>query len=297
MKESPNIVQSWMEAIRLRTLPIPTIQVLTGTVLAYADTGSFNPLMAFYALLVAVCVTIGTNIINDVIDDEKGSDTTRRAGFLKVIPAGLISRQTMRLAGFAFFGAALLFGIPLWFHAGWPLFVAVVFSVVCGYCYTGGPYPISYLGLSELFVLIFYGGVCIGASYYVQTLDFSGTVFLCILQMGCLAILPNALNNFRDMYEDAAANKQTLSVRYGRTFAKREIAFLTFFPFVLNLLWLFAGYSLAAFLPLLLIPMAFLFVKSVWETEPSPLFNRFFGLSVLIHFLFGALLATGWLLN
>lgn len=297
MKETPNSVQTWMEAVRLRTLPIPTIQVLTGTALAYADTGSLNILLALYALLVAVFVTIGTNVMNDVIDDEKGSDQPKRLGFLKVIPAGLISRQTMKIVGFAAFGATLLFGVPLWLHAGWPLFLAVVISVICGYCYTGGPYPISYLGLSELFVLIFYGGVCILASYYVQTLEFTGTALLCALQMGCLAILPNALNNFRDMHDDAQAKKLTLAVRFGRSFAKREIAFLTFFPFLLNLLWLSAGYSLAAFLPLLLIPMAFLFVKSVWETEPGPMFNKFFGLSVLIHFLFGLLLVVGWLIN
>lgn len=297
MKESPNMVQAWIEAVRLRTLPIPTIQVLTASALAYADTGAFNFLLAFYAWLVAVFVTIGTNIINDVIDDEKGSDHTKRVGFLKVIPAGLISRETMRTAGFSAFGIALLCGIPLWIHAGWPLFIAVIFSVICGYCYTGGPYPISYLGLSELLILIFYGGVCIGATYYVQTLAFTGTAFLCALQMGCLAILPGALNNFRDMHDDAKANKKTLAVRFGRGFAKKEIAFLTFFPFILNFLWLPSGYALAAFLPLLLIPMAFLFVKSVWETEPGPLFNKFFGLSVLIHFLFGLLLVAGWLMN
>jgi 1,4-dihydroxy-2-naphthoate octaprenyltransferase len=297
MKETPTIVQAWMAAVRMRTLPIPTIQVLTGTALAYFSTGSINFLMAFYTWLVAVFVTIGTNLINDVIDDEKGGDKPTRVGFLKVIPEGLISRNTVRIAGFSAFGAAVLCGIPLGIHAGWPLFFIVILSVICGYCYTGGPYPISYLGLSELFVLMFYGFVCVSASYYVQALELSSAAVLCSLQMGLLAVLPNALNNFRDMYEDAQSNKQTLAVRFGRTFARREIASITTLPFILNLLWFFHGYPVAALLPLLLIPMAFLFLKSIYETEPGPLFNKFFGLSVMIHFLFGLLLVIGWFLG
>lgn len=297
MQKTPNLIQAWATAARLRTVPIPTIQVLTGTCLAYSITGIINWPMLLCTWLVAVFITMGTNLINDVIDYDKGGDQPKRVGFLKVISAGLIPRNQVMMAGIACFILTILFGIPLALHSGWFLFLLILLSVAMAYCYTGGPYPISYLGLSELFILIFYGFLCVGAAYYVQIGSLSVPALLCALQMGLLAILPNALNNFRDMYDDAENNKLTLAVRFGKTFAKWEIALLTFLPFILGTAWISFGYMDAGVIPLLLLPMAFLFVRSVWVTDPGPSFNRLFGLSVLVHFLFGLFLVVGFFLG
>ena len=297
MKKTPKIVQAWATAARLRTLPIPTIQVLTGAALAYSITGAMNLSILFFTWLVAVFITIGTNLINDVIDFDKGENQPKRVGFLKVISAGIISRKNVQLAGLSSFALALFFGMFLGIHAGWGVFLVIILSAICGYCYTGGPYPISYLGLSELFILVFYGGVCVGAAFYLQTGYLSFAAMLCAFQMGLLAILPNALNNFRDIHEDAGNNKFTLAVRFGQAFARWELAILTFLPFFLGIIWLFLGYVEAALIPAFLLPMAFLFIKGLWVTEPSPLFNRFFALSVLLHFLFGVFLVIGFFLE
>lgn len=292
--KKPNLIKAWATAARLRTLPIPTIQVFTGTALAYSLTGSINWLIFLCTWLVGIFITMGVNLINDVIDYDKGADQPKRVGFLKVISAGIISRKKVLIAGISCLTLTALFGIPLAIHSGWPLYLLILLSIAMAYCYTGGPYPLSYLGLSELFILIFYGCVCVGAAYFVQTGSLSFPIILCALQMGLLAILPNALNNFRDMYDDAENHKLTLAVRFGRTFAKWEIAFLTFMPFILGLIWLPLEFIEAAWIPLLLLPMAFLFVRSVWTTAPGPLFNRLFGLSVLVHFLFGLFLVVGF---
>lgn len=297
LKKMPTTLQAWVMAIRPRTLPIPSIQVLTGTALAYSVSGYIDLVLALCTLMVAVFITIGTNLINDVYDLEKGSDSHNKVGFTKVIREGFLSKEQVYAGGMIAFALAVFFAVPLMLSAGWFMLPIVVLSVICGYCYTGGPYPISYLGFSELFILIFYGFVCVVSAFYVQTGFVEESVVLASAQMGLLAILPNALNNFRDMFEDARVNKLTLAVRFGRYFAKREIAMLTFLPFVLNLLWFPFGYPMAASLPLLLIPLAFLFVRSVWITEPGPIFNRYFKLSVLVHFLFGFMLVLGWLFN
>lgn len=297
IKRMPTTLQAWAIAIRPRTLPIAFIQVATGTALAYVASGVINWVLAIYTLFIAVFITIGTNLINDVYDVERGGDPIKRVGFQKVIRTGLLSKKDVYTGGILAFGLAVLFSIPLSLSGGWFMLPIVVLSVICGYCYTGGSYPICYLGLSELFILVFYGFVCVISAFYIQTGFVDVAAFLAAAQMGMLAILPNALNNFRDMFEDAEVNKLTLAVRFGRYFAKREIATLTFFPFVLNLLWLKVGYSAAAFLPLFLIPLAFLFVRSVWITEPGPIFNRYFRLSVLVHFLFGFMLIIGWFLG
>ena len=296
-KNDLNMIQAWMTAVRARTIPIPTIQVMTGTALAYAYLGSINWLMVFFTWVVAVMITFGTNLINDVYDIEKGGDHENRVGHLKVIRAGLISQKMVFIAGLTAFGIAILFSIPLAAHAGWGIFFLVTLCATIGYGYTGGPYPICYMGLSEVFILLFYGFVLVGASFYVQTGYMTGPAYFLGFQMGLLAILPNALNNFRDMYEDAEVKKLTFAVKHGATFARWEIALLTAIPFILCIGWLVAGYPESAFMPLLLTPMAFLFVRSVWTTKPGPLFNRYFALSVLIHFFFGLLMVVGFLLR
>lgn len=293
---TPTTLRAWMMAIRLRTLPIPTIQVLTGSALAYVSTGHINVILALFTWLVAICITIGTNLINDVFDFEKGGDSLQRIGHLKVIRAGYLSKAQVFAGGLLMFALAILCSVPLILETNQWLLPIVLLSIVCGYCYTGGPYPICYLGLSEVFIFVFYGGVCVISSFFVQTGSINAASILLSIQMGTLAILPNALNNLRDIFEDTHVQKLTLAVRFGHRFACREILVLTITPFILNFLWLFLGYTQAAFMPLLLLPLAFSFVRNIWLSKQGAIFNRYFGLSVLVHFLFGLLLVIGLLL-
>lgn len=290
-------LNAWKTAIRVRTLPIPTIQVVTASALAYETTGYIDPLMFVYTLLVAVLITIGTNLINDVYDFDRGGDEITHTGHMKVLRAGLLKRNELFAGGIATLIGAVILSVPLSLHASpWIIFV-VSLSALCGFAYTGGRYPIAYLGLSEIFVFVFYGGVCILSAFYIQTGHLSAESWLLAAQMGLLAILPNAINNFRDMIEDATVNKKTLAVRFGKIFARWEIAICSFFPFLLNFYWIAFGQIGAVLFPLILLPLAFLFVKTLWVTEPGAVFNRFFALGVLIHFLFGFLLFIGWALQ
>lgn len=291
-----NTFKSWMIAIRPPTMLIPTIQVATGTGVAMVYSGSINWLIAFYAWIVAVCITIGTNLINDACDYKEGGDPVGRSGRLKVINAGLLTQNQVYAGGLIAFAIACMVPFGLQVDA-WACFGLVLLSVVCGYCYTAGPYPISYLGLSEIFVFIFYGGVCVMVPFYAQTYFLNPAILLAAAQMGMLAILPNALNNFRDMHEDVLVNKRTLAVRFGRNFARWEIASLTMAPFLLNIGWLFLGYVEAMLMPLLLLPIALMFVRAVWHIEATKVLNKYFGLSVLIHFFFGVLLIIGLLIR
>ncbi len=293
-KVLPQSYKAWMMAIRLPTLLIPTIQVATGTGVAYVFTEHMNWLIAFYAWLVAVSITIGTNLINDAVDYEKGGDPVNRFGQLKVIRAGLLTKKQVYVGGMLAFAIACAIPFALDVDA-LACFLIVLLSAACGYCYTGGPYPISYLGLSEIFIFIFYGGICVTIPFYAQTYSVNAAILLAAAQMGLLAILPNALNNFRDVYEDAAVHKHTLAVRFGKDFARCEIIALTVTPFILNIGWLLLGYGMVALMPLLLMPVAFVFARAIWKAEPGRVLNRYFGLGVLIHFSFGILLIIGLL--
>lgn len=287
----PSTAQAWMMAVRLRTLWIPTIQIITAVAVATTIVSEVNWSVAFCAWLVAMLITVATNLLNDVFDFEKGGDPLKRLGYVKVLRLGVLSKRQVYTAGILALIAACL--LPLIFQVSWIIIALVLLSAVCSYCYTGGPFPISYLGLSELFIFLFYGLVCIITTVFALTQQVSFTAVLTAVQMGLLAILPNALNNFRDIHDDAEVNKHTLAVRFGKTFARWEIALLTLIPFLLNLIWLFLGYSEAALIPLLLLPLAFIFVRGVWITDPGPVFNRYFALSVMVHFLFGVFLTVG----
>ena len=282
-------------ALRIRTLPIPTIQVISAVGAAYAITGGFDGWVALCTWLIALFVTIGTNLINDLFDFEKGGDPLVRFGQTKVLRAGFLSKTEVWLGGITAFGLALLCGLFLSIHSGWFIFPIVLLSVLMGYCYTGGPFPICYLGLSELFIIIFYGGICILTSYYVQAQSLSVEALLLAAQLGLLAVIPNALNNFRDIYEDSEVNKRTLAVRFGKNFARWEIALLLTVPFLLNICWLLLGYPLVFFIPYLILPLVILLIRSVSINDPGPQFVRYFQCSILIHFAFGGFATLGLL--
>ena len=296
MNTRPTTIQAWMMAIRRRTLTIPLTQVMSGLALAFSVQGNIDWMLALFTCLVGICVTIEVNLFNDAIDFRKGGDPLDRHGQVKVIPAGFLTQRQVFMGGMIFGALVLLFGIPLIMKGGWPIALILIMSAILGYCYTGGPFPISYLGLSELLIMLFYGFLCIGASVYVQIGHLDFMTFLVATQMGCLAILPGALNNFRDQDEDAQTNKRTLIVRFGKLFGRWEITLLTIIPFLLGFFWIGAGYPAAAAMPFVIFPMAFALVYLIWRTEPGPIFNRFFILCVLIHFAFGLLLSTALVL-
>lgn len=296
IQRKPSKIHALWIASRPRTLSIPSIQVIAGLVLAYVTLGQINWFLALSSWLVALFMTIAVNLLNDLIDFQKGGDPLGRSGFLKVLRMGYLSQNEMAIAGFTSLAFTFLFGIPLIIEGGIPLLLAIAVSAIMAYCYTGGPFPISYLGLSEVFVFLFFGMVCIGSVFFVQTHMITLPLLLLITQMGLLAIVPNALNNFRDMDDDALCSKRTLAVQLGASFCRKEIAFLTLIPFLIGFGWIFCGFFNAAFLPLCAFPLAFLMIFYICKTDPGQVFNRYFRLSAIVHLLFGVLLSIGLIL-
>ena len=144
----------WWLAARPRTLPLALAPVIVGTALAYADgTSAAGPALA--AALGALLLQIGANFANDVFDAEQGADTEERIGPPRAVAMGWISPGRMRVAMALAFGAALLVGFYLLSVAGWPIFAIGLVSILAGYAYTGGPWPLGYHGLGELTVFVF----------------------------------------------------------------------------------------------------------------------------------------------
>ncbi len=286
-----------MLAFRPKTLTAAVVPIVVGTALSYAQTGSFSILVMVLTLLSSLFIQLATNLFNDAIDFKKGADTETRIGPQRVTQSGLMSaKQVYLLAGVCLF-IALLCGVPLVLRGGELIVIIGVVSLFLAYAYTGGPVPLAYKGLGDLFVIIFFGVVAVGGVYYLHTLEFHWSAVVAGLQVGFLATVLIAINNLRDRNEDVKVNKKTLAVRFGVQFARWEILLLLIFSFVLGVYWVLNGFVLAGVLPLVLVPVTRKLILSVLKTSPSLQYNAFLGQAALIHLVFGLQLALGLVIS
>lgn len=209
----------WVEAARPRTLPAAVAPVVAATGLAYHD-GRMNPIAASACLGFALLVQVGTNFANDYFDFLKGADTSERVGPRRAVAAGLVAPATMRRATMLLFLAAFLVGLTLLPFGGWPLLVIGLVSIACGFAYTGGPYPLAYHGLGDVFVFIFFGLVAVAATYFVQAGAVTTDAWIIGIGIGALATNILVVNNHRDIETDRKAGKRTLAVRFGAGFSR-----------------------------------------------------------------------------
>lgn len=287
----------WIMAARPKTLFIAGVPICVGTVLAIGKTDQIHLGLAFLVLICAVSIQMGVNMINDALDFKKGADRTGRLGPARVTQMGLMSGEQVLKAGFLCFAFSLLCGIPLTMIGGWPFLAALLSSVIFGYLYTGGPFPLAYVGLGEVFAFSFFGYVTTCSAYFFQTGVIDGFCLWAATQMACLATVPIIFNNTRDMISDQKANKKTLSVRFGLNFSRGEITLFSIAPYLIGYVWILYGYPMMAWLPLLSFPLTFFNVQFVWQNEPSIKYNEPFTRSAKMPLIFGSLLVIGYLLS
>ena len=245
----------------------------------------------------ALMIQIGTNFTNDYIDYQKGTDREDRLGPTRVTQAGLVSASAMKRAIVIAFGLAFLAGIYLVFRAGWPIVVIGLLSILMGVLYTAGPFSLSYTGLADIFVFIFFGPVAVAGTYYVQTLRIDYLVILAGLAPGFLSMAILTVNNLRDFDTDRRAGKKSLVVRFGRTFAKVEYLLLiisaTLLPLVMVKLTSQHIYAALAFVVLLpAIPC----IKAVFTTTDGSTLNNTLAGTGRLLLLYSIVFSIGWLI-
>lgn len=285
----------WILAARPRTLGAAIVPVLAGCALAFAA-GAFDLLASMLSLTCAVFIQIATNYFNDAIDHAKGADTAERLGPVRATSAGLLTPRSMMTGGVVCLIIAAVLAIPLVLHGGWPILALGIVSLPLAYAYTGGPFPLAYLGLGEIFVVLFFGVFAVAGTFYLNALEWSLAAVLAGLQIGLHSSVLLAVNNLRDLETDRAANKRTLAARFGLTFARRENATLVIAPFVLGILWLPFGVLWALLLPLMTLPLAWWLARACLEAQPARETNQLLAQAAALHASFGLLLALAFLL-
>ncbi len=320
---STGSVRRWVLGARPRTLPAALVPVLVGTGAAWGfrhgAASALSPALAsgsqpvgprvdpwwcaLGALVVALCIQVGTNYANDYSDGVRGTDD-RRVGPLRLVGSGLVDPSSVKRAAVAAFAVASAVGLFLAWATSWWVLVVGAGSIVAGWLYTGGPRPYGYAGLGELFVFVFFGLVATLGTFYVQTLRLGAVpVWVAAGMVGLLATALLLANNLRDVASDAASGKRTLVVRTGRRAGGWLYAACVCLPFAAALVWLAvalaaplsANVDPAIALPLAAFPLAVPLVSTVLgPAEGTGLLPVLAGTGRL-QLAFGALLAAALL--
>ena len=228
----------WFHAIRPKTLPAALAPVIIGLAMAYARTksfgdGGFNIWIAVVTAVCALLIQIGTNLANDYFDFIKGTDNEKRVGPIRATQAGLVSGHEMLLAFIITFALAGCFGIILIIQGGWPVLVTGIAAIICGILYTAGPRPLGYIGLGELFVLIFFGPVAVAGTYYLQTLEIELWPVIMGIAAGLFSTAILVANNLRDIETDRAAGRKNLIILFGYKFGAAQYYFCVLVAFLI----------------------------------------------------------------
>ena len=226
-------IKSIFIAIRPKTLSVSIAPVLVGSSVALRD-GSFNTDIFLLTLIAALFIQIGTNFTNDVYDFIKGADNDNRIGPTRAVQAELISVQNMKKLIFFAFALAIICGVPLVLKGGIPILFIGLLSIVSGYAYTAGPYPLGYNGWGEFFVFCFFGPIAVCGTFFLQTQMVSIESIISGLILGCLSVTLLCINNIRDVKTDREAGKRTLAVRLGARFVKIMFIILFLFSYLLT---------------------------------------------------------------
>lgn len=288
--------KAWWLAARPKTLPAAVAPVIAGTAVAFHE-GGFHWLAALAALITALLLQIAANLANDAIDFKKGADTAERAGPTRVTAGGLLSADTVLKATAVTLALAAVCGLYLVWRAGWPFLLLGLAALVCAVAYTGGPFPISYLGLGEIFVFLFFGLVAVAGTAYVQTLELTRLALAVSVPIGVLVVAILIVNNLRDIPTDTLTGKKTLAVRMGARATQYEYGLMLAIAAGAPLLFYFVGWlNWSWILTLLAWPVFYRLWQTV-TTQTGPALNPLLGKTGQALLLYSVLLSAALVIS
>ncbi len=291
----PSALRAWMLAVRVPTLSAAVVPVLVGTALA---TRHYRVRAAVFVvtLCAALLIQIGTNLTNDLFDFQKGADTGQRLGPVRVVQAGLLTQKQVAAASVLSFGLAVVLALYLVMIGGWPIAAIGLAAIASGIAYTGGPWPLGYHGLGDVFVFVFFGLVAVLGTFYLQAGTVNGAALIASLPVAMLVTAILVVNNLRDIDTDRAAGKHTLAVRFGRSATRVQYSVLVVGAYpIAAAMWPAGANSAWAMLPWLTLPLGLRLVREVWRTE-GPALNLILRQTAGLHLIFGVLLAVSFVL-
>ncbi len=263
-KSHSSRIKIWMIAIRPKTLPAAAAPVIVGSGMAFAD-GGFRFGIFLACLLSALLLQIGSNLANDVFDYEKGADQGKRFGPVRVTQAGLLTPEDVKRGMLVVLSLSIFLGLYLIFIGGWPILILGGAAILSAIAYTGGPFPLGYHGLGDIFVFVFFGLAAVTGTYYVQLLTVTAPIWWMAVAMGLLTVSILVVNNLRDIENDRQANKRTLAVRFGERFSRLEYLFCMLGAYIIpGALWGAGKLPILSLVIFFTIPLSMRLVKAIY---------------------------------
>ena len=278
------MLQVFFQAARPKTLSASIIPVIIGSSVAYADM-HFSWMIFLLTLVSALLIQIGTNFANDLYDFIKGADNDSRIGPDRVTQLGLLSVSSMKMITAFIFLISICCGYPLVLKGGFPILCVGLISIISGYLYTAGPYPLGYNGLGDVFVFIFFGPIAVCGTYFLQTENINFFVLLCGIICGLLSTALLCINNLRDISTDKESGKKTLAVRFGSKFVQIEFSLILVFIYLISFLLYIDSNKFSLLSTLLTIPISINLINSILAKKGAELNNMLGSVSrfMLIH--------------
>lgn len=296
-KVKTNSIHAWALAARPKTLAGAAVPVLLGCSLAYVN-HCLQILPAVLCFLFAFLMQINANFINDLYDFLKGTDREDRLGPERACAQGWISPAAMK-RGIALTSLISIgIGLGIWWYGGiWMLPIGVL-CVLFAFFYTTGPYPLAYHGWGDLAVLVFFGIIPVGCTYYIMSGTYTTEVLVISIACGLIIDTLLMINNFRDREQDAMSRKRTLVVRFGEKAGIAMYAGLGIVGVVASVVCLWTSHhSLASLLPLLYLINHGITTKRMAKINRGRALNRILGMTSMNILYFGVLLSLAIILS
>ncbi|MGI8483130.1 MAG: 1,4-dihydroxy-2-naphthoate polyprenyltransferase [Thermomicrobiales bacterium] len=291
-----SILHMWWLAARPKTLPAAIAPVLAGTAVAIHERG-FHWLSALLALITALLLQIAANFANDALDFKRGADTNERTGPTRITASGMVTAEAVLRATAVTLGLAVVSGLYLVCRGGWPFLILGIAAIICAVAYTGGPFPLGYLGLGEVFVFIFFGPVAVAGTAYVQTRDLTALALATSVPIGAMAIGILIVNNLRDLPTDVKAGKHTIAVRIGVRNTQIEYSAMLIITAIMPIIfWTIGWLNLWWILTVLSWPALFMLWKQI-RTRTGQALNPTLGNTGKALLLFSVLFSIALILS
>ena len=282
----------WIIASRPKTLIAAIAPVILGSSLAFQE-DSFNLLLFTVILITAILIQIGTNLVNDLFDYINGADNEDRLGPDRALQKGLLSKSQIESAIFFIFTIAVVLGFYLALIGGWPIVIIGSISILFGFLYTSGPYPLAYNGLGDIFVFIFFGLVSVSGTYYLYSGNFYMDSIILGSSVGSISTGILVVNNLRDIYNDKKFGKNTLAVLLGKRFTQIEYLLLMIIAYLIPIYISFIfGWKSSLYIVYFTLPIAIQLILQVFFKEGADLNKTLEGTAKLL-LLYTLLLSFG----
>ena len=290
-----NSIKAWILAARPKTLAAAATPVLLGCALAYTD-GAFQWIPALLCFLFAFSMQIDANFINDYYDFLKGSDREDRLGPERACAQGWITLSAMKKGMIITTLLSCVWGLLLLNYCGLEMIPVGMLCVLFAFLYTAGPYPLAYHGWGDVLVIVFFGFVPVGCTYYTMAHDWTWNVTIACAACGLVSDLLLMLNNYRDREQDKISGKRTLVVRFGEPAGRWAYLILGILAVGLCSFYAFNGYLLASLLPLVFLIPHFTTWREMVRIFQGKALNGVLGKTARNIVWFGLLLSLGLIL-